>query len=96
MSEIEKAKAICARLKGHFTGAKNNLAKQLDALKGPEIIAHAYKEDTSRLEKVEAHFLMEMENLEGVGEEWLSGKFQGIEECDGTLIAIYTSRSRTC
>ena len=52
MSEIEKAKATCARLKGHFTRAKNSLAKMLAVKKGSEIIEEAFKEAKSRLTKV--------------------------------------------
>ena len=52
MSEIEKAKATCARLKGHFTRAKNSLAKELEARKAPHIIENAYEEAKARLKNV--------------------------------------------
>ena len=74
MSEIDKAKATCARLKGHLTRAKNFLAMQVEAKKGPQVIEKAYDDATTRLKKVESQ-LMEMENIEGVDEEWLSSEF---------------------
>ena len=70
MSEIEKAKATCARLKGYFTRAKNSLAKTLAARKGSEIIDEAFKEAKAKLTKVESH-LEDMEALGGVDDEWL-------------------------
>ena len=70
MSEIEKAKATCARLKGHFTRAKNSLAKQLEARKAPHIIEKSFEEANAKLKKVESH-LEDMENLDGVDDEWL-------------------------
>ena len=74
MSEIDRAKATCARLKGHATRAKNHLAKQLVAKTGLQIIEESYKEAHAKLRKVESH-LEEMEGLDGVDEEWLSGEF---------------------
>ena len=71
MSEIEKAKATCARLKGHATRAKNYLAKELAAKTGPLIIEEAYREAKAKLKRVESH-LEEMDGLDGVDEEWLS------------------------
>ena len=53
MSEIEKAKATCARLKGHFTRAKNSLAKQLEARTAPHIIEKGHEEAYAKLKKVE-------------------------------------------
>ena len=85
MSEIEKAKATCARLKGHFTRAKNSLAKMLAARKGPEIIEEAFKEAKGKLTKLESH-LEEMEGLDGIDDDWLSGEFEGIEDCADVLI----------
>ena len=87
MSEIEKAKATCARLKGHFTKAKNSLATQLEARKAPHIIEKGYEEANAKLKKVESH-LEDMEDLDGVDDEWLSGEFQGIEDCENTLIEM--------
>ena len=87
MSEIEKAKATCARLKGHFTRAKNMLAKLLEARKGPEVIEPSFNEAIARLKKVESH-LMETETLEGADQEWLSGEFQNIEDCENALIEM--------
>ena len=55
MSEIEKAKATCARLKGHFTRAKNSLAKELEARKASHIIDKGYEEAKAKLKKVESH-----------------------------------------
>ena len=49
MSEIEKAKATCARFKGHFTRAKNVLVKELEARKGPQIIEETYRKAKSKL-----------------------------------------------
>ena len=85
MSEIEKAKATCARLKGHFTTAKIMLAKMLAARKVPEIIEEAFKEAKAKLTKVESH-LEEMEGLDGIDDDWLSGEFQGVEDCADALI----------
>ena len=68
MSEIEKAKATCARLKGHFTRAKNSLTKELAARKSSEIIEDAYKEAKAKLKKVESH-LEDMEDLDGIDDE---------------------------
>ena len=87
MSEIEKAKATCARLKGHFTRAKNSLSMKLEARNGLHIIEKAYEEAIARLQKVESH-LMEMENLDGIDEEWISCEFQGVEECNKALIEM--------
>ena len=56
-SEIDKAKATCARLKGHATRAKNSLAKQLEATKNPNLIEKAYDEAKSRLQKVESRLM---------------------------------------
>ena len=53
MAEIEKAKATCARLKGHFTRAKNSLAKQLEARTAPHIIEKGHEEAYAKLKKVE-------------------------------------------
>ena len=78
MSEIEKAKATCARLKGHFTRAKNMLAQQLEARRSPHAIEKACDEAEMKLRKVESH-LEDMENLERVDDEWLAGEFLGIE-----------------
>ena len=70
MSEIEKAKATCARLKGHFTRAKNSLAKELEARKAPHIIEKGYDKAKAKLENVESH-LEDIEALDGVDDEWL-------------------------
>ena len=87
MSEIEKAKATCAKLKGHCTRAKNMLAKELEAIKSPHVIENAFDEATMKLKKVDSH-LEDMENLEGVDDEWLAGEFQAIEENHLTLIEM--------
>ena len=87
MAEIEKAKATCARLKGHFTRAKNILAKQLEARKAPHIIEKGYEEAKAKLKKVESH-LEDIEALDGVDDEWLSGEFQNIEDCENALIEM--------
>ena len=87
MSEIEKAKATCARLKGHFTRAKNSLARKLQARNGPHIIENVREEARLKLKKVESH-LEDMENLDGVDDEWLSGEFQNIEVCGNALIEM--------
>ena len=84
MSEIEKAKATCARLKGHFTRAKNMLAQDLEARQSPQ---ETFDEAKMKLRKVESH-LEDMENLEGVDDEWLAGEFQGIEENHKMLLEM--------
>ena len=49
MSEIEKTKATCARLKWHLTRAKNMLAKELEAIKSPHVIENAFDEADMKL-----------------------------------------------
>ena len=36
-----------------------------------------------------------MENLEGIDPEWLSGEFQGFEECDDTLVAMLSKATKS-
>ncbi len=87
MSENEKANATCARLKGHFTRAKNLLAKELVAIKSTHVIENAFDEAKMKLKKVESH-LEDMESLEGVDDEWLAGEFQATEENHLTSIEM--------
>ena len=42
-----------------------------------------------KLKNVESH-LEDMENLEGVDDEWLAGEFQAMEESHLTLIEMIT------
>ena len=55
------------------------VAKELEAIKSPHVIENAFDEAKMKLKKVESH-LEDMENLEGVDDEWLAGEFQAIEE----------------
>ena len=63
------------------------MAKELEARKAPHIIEKGYEEANAKLKKVESH-LEDIEALDGVDDEWLSGEYQNIEDCENALIEM--------